>query len=82
MFHFLKGARLVGSQLWLKQKGAVCSGKAKKQEVTIQHFLPNKKTEKVSIVFEEKKKTEHGNDSKDTRKIMSAVINQSGNHSI
>lgn len=41
-----------------------------------------KKIEKVSIVFEEKKKTEHGNDSKDTWKIMSAVINQSGNNSI
>lgn len=74
----------MGSQLWLKQKRAVCSGKAKKQEVTIRHFLPNKKKkiEKVSIVFEEKKKTEHGHDSKDTWKIMSAVINQSGNNSI
>lgn len=66
-----------------KTKEAVCSGKAKKQEVTIRHFLPNKKKiEKVSIVFEEKKKTEHGNDSKDTWKIMSAVIKQSGNNSI
>lgn len=36
------------------------------------------KTEKSFHCFWKKKKTEHGNDSKDTRKIMSAVINQSG----
>lgn len=46
--------------------------------VTIQHFLPSKKKQnkKVSIVLG--KKTEHGNDSADTRGIMSAVISWMG----
>lgn len=38
-----------------------------------------KKQRKFPLFLKRKKKTEHGNDSKDTRKIMSAVINQAGN---
>lgn len=61
-----------------KTKEGCLLGHGAKQKVTIQHFLPNKNGES-SIVFE---KTEHGNDSKDTWKIMSAVISQSGHNSI
>lgn len=63
-----------------KTKEGRLLGHGAKQKVTIQHFLPNKKWRKFPLFFE--KKTEHGNDSKDTWKIMSAVISQSGNNSV
>lgn len=65
-----------------KTKEGCLLGQGEKARSDDSALSSKQKTEKVSIVFEGKKKSEHGNDSKDTRKIMSAVINQSGNNSI
>lgn len=62
-----------------KTKEGCLLGHGEKQKVTIRHFLPNKKLRKFPLFLE---KTEHGNDSKDTWKIMSAAISRSGNNSI
>lgn len=65
-----------------KTKEGCLLGQGEKARSDDSALSSKQKTEKVSIVFEGEKKSEHGNDSKDTRKIMSAVINQSGNNSI
>lgn len=79
-----KEARLVESQLWLKQKTAACLRMAQSEKGGVSTFLQTKKkqntkTEKVSIVFAI---SEDGSDSKDTWNGLSAVISQRGNSSI